>query len=60
MDPVGTLASYGVDWLIEHVQPLLDMLNDLAGTSPVIRAYAQTWQNIAEGLERAANEAFSS
>jgi hypothetical protein len=33
MDPVGTLASYGVGWLIEHVQPLQDMLNDLAGST---------------------------
>ncbi|MFI9811371.1 WXG100-like domain-containing protein [Saccharothrix variisporea] len=56
MDPVGTLASYGVGWLIEHVQPLQDMLNDLAGTPPVIRAYAQTWQNVSEGVERAAGE----
>ena len=56
MDPVGTLASYGVGWLIEHVQPLQDMLNDLAGTPPVIRSYAQTWQNISEGVERAAGD----
>jgi hypothetical protein len=56
MDPVGTLASYGVGWLIEHVQPLQDMLNDLAGTPPVIRAYARTWQNIGEGVERAAGD----
>ena len=56
MDPVGTLASYGVGWLIEHVQPLQDMLNDLAGAPPVIRAYARTWQNISEGVERAAGD----
>ncbi|QFZ16951.1 WXG100 family type VII secretion target [Saccharothrix syringae] len=56
MDPLGTLASYGVGWLIEHVQPLQDMLDKLAGTPPAIRAYAQTWQNISDGVERGAGE----
>jgi hypothetical protein len=31
MNPVGTLISYGLNWLIEHVKPLQDALNQLAG-----------------------------
>ena len=33
-DPIGTLAQYGVSWLIEHVQPLKDCLDWLAGNPP--------------------------
>jgi hypothetical protein len=41
-DPIGTLAQYGVSWLIEHVQPLKDCLDWLAGNPPVIQGFADT------------------
>ncbi|OLR92378.1 DUF6531 domain-containing protein [Actinokineospora bangkokensis] len=47
IDPVGTVASYGVSWLIEHVQPLKDALDWFAGDPPVIRSFSETWANIA-------------
>src|SRR5881275_1156438 len=31
IDPLGTLASYGVSWLIEHVRPLKEALDWFAG-----------------------------
>ncbi len=31
LDSIGTLVSYGVAWLIEHVKPLSDALDWLAG-----------------------------
>ncbi|WP_194824381.1 hypothetical protein [Nocardia sp. XZ_19_231] len=31
VDPLGTLAGYGVGWLIEHCQPLQDALDWIAG-----------------------------
>ncbi|MGC4745199.1 ADP-ribosyltransferase [Micromonospora sp. DT201] len=46
-DPVGSLVSWGVAWLIEHVQPLSDALDWLAGDPDQITAYAQTWHNVA-------------
>ena len=52
MDPVGALASMGVAWLMEHVQPLSDALDQLAGDPDQIGAFAQTWDNVA----RAAGE----
>jgi hypothetical protein len=30
-DPLGTLVSWGVSWLLEHVQPLREPLDRLAG-----------------------------
>ncbi|MFF5295348.1 WXG100 family type VII secretion target [Paractinoplanes globisporus] len=60
-DPVGVLLQYGVSWLIEHVRPLSEALDWLAGDPAQIAAHAQTWRNIAadlrvdaDGLARAA------
>jgi RHS repeat-associated protein len=47
IDPVGTVASYGVGWLIEHVQPLKEALDWFAGDPPVIRSFSETWANVA-------------
>ncbi|MFC4020408.1 ADP-ribosyltransferase [Micromonospora sp. GCM10011542] len=46
-DPLGALVSWGVAWLIEHVEPLSDALDWLAGDPDQITAYAQTWHNVA-------------
>lgn len=56
MNPVGTLISYGLNWLIEHVQPLQDALNHLAGDADQIAAYSKTWKNVAESVGRAAQD----
>ncbi|MEV0901747.1 WXG100 family type VII secretion target [Actinoplanes sp. NPDC049802] len=53
-DPVGVLLQYGVSWIIEHVEPLRETLDQLAGDPAQITAYAQTWRNIAEALEEEA------
>ncbi|MEV6601462.1 hypothetical protein AB0M36_32105 [Actinoplanes sp. NPDC051346] len=47
VDPIGSLVSWGVAWLIEHVKPLSDALDWLAGDPDQIAAYAQTWRNVA-------------
>ncbi|WP_190822126.1 RHS repeat-associated core domain-containing protein [Saccharopolyspora pogona] len=54
MDPVGTLVSYAVSWLMEHVKPLSDALDWLAGDPDQISAYAQTWGNVAKSVEQVA------
>ncbi|MFF5291271.1 WXG100-like domain-containing protein [Paractinoplanes globisporus] len=60
-DPVGALLQYGIAWLIEHVKPLSEALDWLAGDPAQIAAHAQTWRNVAaslitdaDGLARAA------
>jgi hypothetical protein len=45
-DPLGQLVAWGVGWLIEHVKPLSDALDELAGDPDQIAAYAQTWRNV--------------
>lgn len=55
-DPVGALLQYGVAWIIEHVKPLSEALDWLAGDPGQIAAHAQTWRNVAAALhERAAD-----
>jgi hypothetical protein len=49
-DPVGALLQYGVSWLIEHVRPLSEALDWLAGDPGQIAGHAQTWRNVASSL----------
>lgn len=50
VDPIGSLLSAGVGWLIEHVKPLSDVLDKLAGNADLVAAHAQTWQNVAKAV----------
>ncbi|MDR6595741.1 hypothetical protein ACFFSW_13865 [Saccharothrix longispora] len=50
IDPFGTLMSSAAAFLMEHVQPLKDMLDWLAGNPPVIESYSTTWTNVATEL----------
>jgi uncharacterized protein YukE len=49
-DPVGALLQYGVSWIIEHVKPLSEALDWLAGDPAQIAAHAKTWRNVASSL----------
>jgi hypothetical protein len=49
-DPLGSLLQYGVAWIIEHVRPLTEALDWLAGDPAQIAAHAQTWRNVAASL----------
>jgi hypothetical protein len=59
-DPVGGLLQYGIAWLIEHVKPLSDALDWLAGDPAQISAHAQTWRNVAGSLRDDADELLKS
>ncbi|WP_040405918.1 DUF6531 domain-containing protein [Amycolatopsis nigrescens] len=56
VDPIGTLAQYGVSWLIEHVQPLKEALDWLAGDPPVIQSFSDTWANVAKEVNAVAGD----
>lgn len=49
-DPAGALLQYGIAWLIEHVRPLSEALDWLAGDPAQITAHAATWRNVAGAL----------
>jgi hypothetical protein len=52
-DPLGQLVAWGVGWLIEHLKPLSDALDALAGDPDQITAYARTWNNVAHAMDGA-------
>ncbi|QQQ74824.1 hypothetical protein IOD16_27335 [Saccharothrix sp. 6-C] len=56
IDPFGTLLSSAAAFLMEHMQPLKEMLDWLAGNPPVIESYSTTWNNVAEELGKIAEE----
>ncbi|QTR03682.1 hypothetical protein J7S33_01085, partial [Saccharothrix algeriensis] len=56
IDPFGTLMSSAASFLMEHVQPLKDMLDWLAGNPPVIESYATTWNNVGTELGKVAED----
>ncbi|WP_157411493.1 hypothetical protein [Actinoplanes rectilineatus] len=48
-DPLGVLMQYGVAWIIEHVRPLTEALDQLAGDPAAIAGATATWRDIAAG-----------
>jgi hypothetical protein len=54
MDPIRGLLSAGIGWLMEHVGFLNEFLDKLAGDPGVVKASAETWQNIGIRLNDAA------
>jgi len=50
VNPIATLVSLGVGWLLEHMWPLNDWLNELTGDHHEVAGFAETWQNIAGRL----------
>lgn len=56
MDPAGALLSYGIAWLIEHVDALSEALDWLAGNPDAISSHAQTWGNVANAVSGVAED----
>jgi hypothetical protein len=50
VDPLGSLMAWGVGWLMEHVRPLKEALDWLAGQPDEIAAHAATWRNVAMAM----------
>ncbi|GAB2740907.1 hypothetical protein GCM10027174_12970 [Salinifilum aidingensis] len=53
-DPFGTLLSSVFAWMMEHVSPLPEMLDALAGDPDAVQSNAKTWGNISRHLSDAA------
>ncbi|MEJ2856485.1 MULTISPECIES: WXG100 family type VII secretion target [unclassified Saccharothrix] len=56
IDPLGTLATAGIGWLIEHISFLREPLDWLAGNSDKIKAAVATWNKAALELDRIAQD----
>ena len=55
-DPAGALLSYGIGWLIEHVDALSEPLDWLAGNPDAITTHAQTWGDVAHAMSAAGQD----
>lgn len=50
-DPIGYVAGQLFSWMLEHVEPLRQVLDYLGGNPTMIKAYAQSWTNIQEAMQ---------
>ncbi len=56
MNPIAALVSWGVGWLLDHLEPLKGWLNKLTGDAGAVAGAGATWANIAGGLQTAAGD----
>ena len=59
-DPVDFFSQMAVGFILEHVDPLKNMLNDFTGDSAEVFGMSASWQSIAESLASIADEIDSS
>lgn len=52
IDPIGTLLANGLGWVLDHIEPLRGWLQDLTGNASEVQAFAQTWANVSNQLNR--------
>ncbi|GGU24388.1 WXG100 family type VII secretion target [Nocardioides albus] len=50
-DPAGALISAGIGWVIEHMRPFPDWMDQLAGDPDQIRAFADSWRNVSGRID---------
>nr|WP_207631450.1 MULTISPECIES: hypothetical protein [unclassified Actinopolyspora] len=55
-DPFDALLTSVFAWFMEHVSPLPEMLDALAGNHDQVQANAHTWANISDKLKQAADD----
>lgn len=55
-NPMGSLLSAGIGWLIEHIGFLKEGLDLLAGDPDAVNAIALTWSNIAQRMQETADK----
>lgn len=56
IDPLGSLATAGIGWLIEHISFLREPLDWLAGNGDKIKAAVAGWNQAAAALDRIAQD----
>jgi uncharacterized protein YukE len=56
IDPFSALLANGLGWLMEHFEPLREMLDQLTGIPDVVASHAATWNNMAGELYAMAEE----
>lgn len=50
VNPLASLVSWGVSWLIDHVQPLKGWFDDFAGDHAAVAALGDAWAAVADDV----------
>lgn len=50
-DPLGSLIAAGIGWALDHLNPIKDWFDDVAGNPESVAAKGESWANIAGGME---------
>ncbi|NGY63349.1 RHS repeat protein [Lentzea sp. NEAU-D13] len=53
---LGMVIEAAVGWIMEHLEPLKEALDKLAGNPEVVKSFGQTWQNVAGRLTAVAED----
>ena len=56
MDPIGGLVGMGVEWILQHVDPLKTWVNQLTGDSAQVYGMSSSWDSISSSLASVAEE----
>ena len=56
MGPVELLSSLGASWLLDHLSPLKDWLDQLASDPTQTENFAQAWSSVADSLQSNADD----
>ena len=56
VNPIKTAVSWAVNWIISHIDPLPDMLQQFTGDPEKVEAAALTWERIGDQWTQAAAE----
>jgi hypothetical protein len=56
INPIATLISLGVGWMLEHIWPLSDWLDQLTGDHQMVLSYATIWTNVSGSVGQTAAE----
>jgi len=60
IDPFSALLANGLGWVMEHFEPLREVLDRLTGIPSQVVAHAQTWNNMAGALQAMAEDLHAS
>ncbi len=53
-NPIATVTGWVASWIIDHIHPLQDWLQEFTGDPEEIEAGASTWHNIAQAAQQEA------
>ena len=56
VDPIGGLVGMGVEWILQHIDPLKTWVNQLTGDSAQVYGMSSSWDSVSSSLASVAEE----